>query len=106
MSDLKRRRVRPTYSICYSARAQTLSCARNLPSVFALIFASVFIGGGPSVFEPFSAGGYFPSAMWASGLLRLDNDGKIWGSSPNLSNFHLNEVINDTTLINERGRFC
>jgi hypothetical protein len=71
--------VRPTYPICYSARAQTLSCAPNHPSVFALIFASVFTGGGPSVFEAFSV-----SRLFSAGLCRradrsvFDNYGKIW----------------------------
>jgi hypothetical protein len=63
VKGLMRRRVGPTYSICYSARAQTLGSAPNQPSVFALIFASVFTGGGPSVFKPFPVRSPF-SAAW------------------------------------------
>jgi hypothetical protein len=57
-----RRRVRPTYSICYSARAQTLSCAPNPPSVFARIFASVFTGGALPLSSHSPPQVYFPLA--------------------------------------------
>jgi hypothetical protein len=67
LTDLMRTRVRRTYSICYSANAQTQSGAPNHRSVLARIFASVFARSGPSVFKPSSVKGLFSAGLCQRG---------------------------------------